>query len=64
MRISRRAGIVASVLTAAVTGVVFTGPTASAVDSTGAFRGLAGKCLDVPGGNTSNGAPVQIWGCN
>ncbi|MGW1077975.1 family 16 glycosylhydrolase, partial [Streptomyces sp. NPDC002537] len=37
---------------------------ASAADSTGAFRGLAGKCLDVPGGNTSNGTPVQIWGCN
>ncbi|GAA0400962.1 ricin-type beta-trefoil lectin domain protein [Streptomyces luteireticuli] len=30
----------------------------------GALKGLDGKCLDVPGGNTGNGTPVQIWGCN
>ncbi|MGW1076025.1 glycoside hydrolase family 19 protein [Streptomyces sp. NPDC002537] len=47
-------------------GVVLTGPApvAHAASSSGSFSGLAGKCLDVPGGNTSNGTPVQIWGCN
>jgi lysophospholipase L1-like esterase len=26
--------------------------------------GIAGKCLDVDGGSSANGTPVQIWGCN
>ncbi|MEV1008025.1 ricin-type beta-trefoil lectin domain protein [Streptomyces sp. NPDC049881] len=26
--------------------------------------GLSGTCLDVAGGNSANGTPVQIWGCN
>ncbi|WP_255949861.1 ricin-type beta-trefoil lectin domain protein [Streptomyces odontomachi] len=29
-----------------------------------AHSGIAGKCLDVAGGNTTNGTPVQIYGCN
>ncbi|MEU6404301.1 ricin-type beta-trefoil lectin domain protein [Streptomyces sp. NPDC046985] len=32
---------------------------------TGPIRsGLAGKCLDVNGGSSADGAAVQIWGCN
>ncbi len=39
-----------------------TPPTAGA---TGAVRsGIAGKCLDVSGGNTANGTRVQLWDCN
>ncbi|MFJ5548062.1 ricin-type beta-trefoil lectin domain protein [Streptomyces sp. NPDC093225] len=31
---------------------------------TGAFVGLAGKCLDVAGAQTANGTQVQLYGCN
>ncbi|MEU6813757.1 ricin-type beta-trefoil lectin domain protein [Streptomyces sp. NPDC046860] len=31
---------------------------------TGAFTGLAGKCLDVAGGSSANGTAVQLYGCN
>ncbi|MEV0325841.1 RICIN domain-containing protein [Micromonospora echinospora] len=24
----------------------------------------SGLCLDVSGGSTANGAPVQLWSCN
>ncbi|GLX37968.1 RICIN domain-containing protein [Streptomyces lavendulae] len=27
-------------------------------------NGASGKCLEVPGGNFNNGAPVQQWDCN
>jgi lysophospholipase L1-like esterase len=37
-------------------------PTAGAAGSVAS--GIAGKCLDVSGGNTANGTPVQIWTCN
>jgi glucosylceramidase len=30
----------------------------------GAFVGLAGKCLDVAGGSTTNGTAVQLYDCN
>lgn len=30
----------------------------------GAFVGLAGKCLDVAGGSAANGTPVQLYDCN
>ncbi|MFE1299998.1 lectin [Streptomyces sp. NPDC058731] len=33
-------------------------------DRTGAFVGLAGKCLDVAGGSTANGTAVQLYDCN
>ncbi|MFJ1971651.1 ricin-type beta-trefoil lectin domain protein [Streptomyces sp. NPDC087903] len=33
-------------------------------DVTGAFVGLAGKCLDVTGGASANGTPVQLYDCN
>lgn len=33
-------------------------------DRTGAFTGLAGKCLDVAGGSTANGTAVQLYDCN
>ncbi|GAA0400953.1 cysteine/serine endopeptidase inhibitor [Streptomyces luteireticuli] len=63
MRISRRTGIAAGVLTAALAGVTLPAPSAFAASS-GALTGLAGKCLDVPGGNTANGTRVGIWSCN
>ncbi|MFI1790123.1 ricin-type beta-trefoil lectin domain protein [Streptomyces olivaceoviridis] len=31
---------------------------------TGAFVGLAGKCLDVAGGSSANGTAVQLYDCN
>ncbi|HVQ90404.1 MAG TPA: ricin-type beta-trefoil lectin domain protein [Mycobacteriales bacterium] len=31
---------------------------------TGQITGLAGKCVDVAGGSTANGAAVQLFGCN
>ncbi|MFF7382830.1 ricin-type beta-trefoil lectin domain protein [Streptomyces griseoluteus] len=31
---------------------------------TGAFAGLAGKCLDVAGGSGANGTAVQLYDCN
>ncbi|WBB59251.1 ricin-type beta-trefoil lectin domain protein [Streptomyces sp. WMMC500] len=31
---------------------------------TGTLTGIAGKCLDVAGGATADGTPVQIHGCN
>lgn len=31
---------------------------------TGAFVGLASKCLDVAGGSTTNGTAVQLYDCN
>ncbi|MGA5041289.1 lectin [Streptomyces capoamus] len=31
---------------------------------TGAFTGLAGKCLDVAGGSTADGTAVQLYDCN
>ncbi|MFB7541551.1 lectin [Streptomyces zaomyceticus] len=30
----------------------------------GTLTGLAGKCLDVAGGATADGTPVQLYGCN
>lgn len=28
------------------------------------FRGYAGKCIDVPGGISADGAQLQLWDCN
>ncbi|MFI9343836.1 ricin-type beta-trefoil lectin domain protein [Streptomyces sp. NPDC052773] len=33
-------------------------------DPSGAFTGLAGKCLDVAGGSSADGTPVQLHDCN
>ncbi|MFF8997071.1 lectin [Streptomyces achromogenes] len=33
-------------------------------DRTGAFVGLAGKCLDVAGGSSADGTAVQLYDCN
>ncbi|MFD4585734.1 ricin-type beta-trefoil lectin domain protein [Streptomyces sp. NPDC058434] len=38
--------------------------TSDSPGTTGALRGLAGKCLDVAGANTANGTPVQLHTCN
>ncbi|MDO0924178.1 ricin-type beta-trefoil lectin domain protein [Streptomyces sp. TG1A-8] len=36
-----------------------------ATGGVGAVRsGIAGKCLDVTGGNTANGTAAQVWSCN
>jgi hypothetical protein len=35
-----------------------------AVSYPGSLVGMGGKCLDVRGGSTSNGAPIQVWACN
>ncbi|MFF8279822.1 ricin-type beta-trefoil lectin domain protein [Streptomyces lateritius] len=33
-------------------------------EPSGALVGLGGKCLDVAGGATADGTPVQLWDCN
>jgi PKD repeat protein len=34
------------------------------LNGAGPIRGLAGKCLDVAGGNTADGTKIQIYTCN
>ncbi|MFF9818188.1 ricin-type beta-trefoil lectin domain protein [Streptomyces sp. NPDC014006] len=48
------------------TSVTFTwsGTQSGGGDRTGAFVGLADKCLDVAGGSTANGTAVQLYDCN
>ena len=38
------------------------GPTAR--PSAEVLSGITGKCLDLSGGNSANGTPVQLWTCN
>ncbi|QES11062.1 glucosylceramidase [Streptomyces venezuelae] len=38
--------------------------TTGGVPGAGTLTGLAGKCLDVAGGATADGTPVQLYGCN
>ena len=40
------------------------GASSDALSTTGALIGLGGKCLDVFGGATSDGATIGIWDCN
>ncbi|MEW2248677.1 lectin [Streptomyces sp. NPDC006975] len=42
----------------------WSGAQSGGADRTGAFVGLAGKCLDVAGGSTTNGTAVQLYDCN
>ncbi|MEU7168659.1 ricin-type beta-trefoil lectin domain protein [Streptomyces morookaense] len=37
---------------------------AQAADATGPVTGIGGKCLDVRGGRTDSGTPVQLYRCN
>jgi hypothetical protein len=36
----------------------------AAPNITSPIKGLAGKCIDVPNGNTANGTRIQLWDCN
>ncbi|WP_434391382.1 RICIN domain-containing protein [Melittangium boletus] len=36
----------------------------AAPNVTSPVKGLAGKCLDVSGGNTASGTRIQLWDCN
>ncbi|WP_406341241.1 CAP domain-containing protein [Streptomyces sp. NBC_00648] len=51
-------------LAVAAMGIAAVPATAQAAQLTGQVVGLGGKCLDVRGGTTGNGTPVQIYGCN
>ncbi|WP_406454168.1 ricin-type beta-trefoil lectin domain protein [Streptomyces sp. NBC_01622] len=42
----------------------WTGTQSGSGSQTGAFVGLASKCLDVAGGSTTNGTAVQLYDCN
>ncbi|MET7758958.1 lectin [Streptomyces sp. NPDC005389] len=42
----------------------WSGTTGGGGTGTGTLTGLAGKCLDVAGGATADGTPVQLYGCN
>jgi hypothetical protein len=37
---------------------------ASRIPAGHSFRGYAGKCIDVPGGISADGAQLQLWDCN
>ncbi|KAK1548190.1 hypothetical protein Q3G72_033592 [Acer saccharum] len=41
-----------------------TAPAAARADSTGMIGAQKNLCLDVPGGSSANGTPVQIWQCS
>jgi len=45
-----------------VAGIAYGLPASAA--TTGAIKGLAGKCADVAASNTANGTPVQLYDCN
>ncbi|MFD5700500.1 CAP domain-containing protein [Streptomyces lasiicapitis] len=64
MRKSLRKPHVWGTLTLAVIGVTAMPSTAQAAQLQGQVVGLGGKCLDVRGGSTGNGTPVQIHTCN
>ncbi len=40
------------------------GGTQPPTQRTGPITGLAGKCLDVSGGNSADGTKIQLWTCN
>ncbi|MEV7979077.1 ricin-type beta-trefoil lectin domain protein [Streptomyces sp. NPDC086519] len=42
----------------------WSGTQSGGVGRTGAFVGLASKCLDVAGGSSTNGTAVQLYDCN
>ncbi|MFE9769087.1 ricin-type beta-trefoil lectin domain protein [Streptomyces sp. NPDC005808] len=42
----------------------WSGTQAGGGEQSGAFVGLAGKCLDVAGGSSANGTAVQLYDCN
>jgi glucosylceramidase len=42
----------------------WSGTQAGGGDLSGAFVGLAGKCLDVAGGSSADGTAVQLYDCN
>lgn len=42
----------------------WTGTQSGGGERSGAFVGLAGKCLDVAGGSSANGTAVQLYDCN
>ena len=48
----------------AATSSLLAAPALALPNVTSPVKGLAGKCLDVPNGNTANGTRVQIWDCN
>ncbi|GAA2262616.1 hypothetical protein GCM10010430_53780 [Kitasatospora cystarginea] len=62
VRVLGRALAVAAVLVAAGAGL--TGSAQAAAGQSGQIQGNGGKCLDVPGGTTTNGTQVQIYTCN
>ncbi|MFI6108690.1 non-reducing end alpha-L-arabinofuranosidase family hydrolase [Streptomyces sp. NPDC051310] len=40
-------------------------PPVNPADSTGEIKGVAsGRCIDIPGSVTANGAQAQLWGCS
>ncbi|MET9438454.1 ricin-type beta-trefoil lectin domain protein [Streptomyces sp. NPDC006551] len=42
----------------------WSGGQADGPETSGALVGLGGKCLDVAGGSSADGTPVQLWDCN
>lgn len=61
----RRTTLLASVSSAAVVAALGTlGITEAGAAAAGAITGLGGKCVDVAGASSANGARVQLYDCN
>ena len=61
IRKSLLATLGATVLAAGAALVIMAGPADAA---TGQITGLAGKCVDVSGANSTDGTQIQLWTCN
>jgi len=61
----RRRRIVSTVASvAALTAALLVAAAPPAQAATGTITGLGGKCVDVSGASTANGAKIQLWTCN
>jgi len=58
----RTLAIVVSTAVVATLGVL--GVTDALAASAGPITGIGGRCVDVAGGSSADGTPVQLWGCN
>jgi hypothetical protein len=54
--------VIATVVLGAGVGLV--GSSAAMAATSGAIVGLGGKCVDVSGASSTNGARIQLWTCN
>jgi O-glycosyl hydrolase len=63
MRLRTLALATATTLVLAATAVLSSAAPAQAITASPLVNPVSGKCLDVDGGGTADGTPVQIWSC-